>query len=163
MANDTTSACPPPHSREEQEFRDKRQHHSFMGALYGALGGAAFIGLLGTIVSELVKTAAKAGSTVAQALPNTGPEISIFSALPMAVIGGLMAVGTLFVYLAQKEYTELHCIGDEHLARLQAKQLQKSAPAPQLVVEHEQNCRADGKKWSSVVRPGAQPALQTQV
>jgi len=127
----------------EKDFRKKNLWYSFTGALYGAIGGAAFFGLLATVAQALVKVAAGAVK-----------EGAIFGPVPLLVMGGLMAVGTLCVYMSQREYTELRCLGDQHLAYQNAKQLSSRQEVGQAqTVEHVQNCRADGKKWVQALRP----------
>ncbi|MGE0754685.1 MAG: hypothetical protein AB7L92_05945 [Alphaproteobacteria bacterium] len=135
----------------EQEFRKKNQWYSFTGHLYSALGGAAFIGLLGTAAKAVVDLAA--GVTGAGA---------IFGALPLAVMGGLMVIGTACIYMAQKEFTELKCIGDEHLAIQNAKKLTMAPAIPAMEVHQGHHCsRTDGKSWQEVVASG-RGALQEQ-
>ena len=140
----------------ECEFRKKNLWHSFNSSIYGAVGTAAFIGLLGKIVQSLVDTAASHTAAAGTAAASTG---SIFALAPMLVMGGLMALGTFCVYMSQKEYTELRCLGDEHLARATAREKAQNlfqAPVVQQTVEHDQNTRADGQRWADVVRPNTQ-------
>ncbi len=136
----------------EKEFRRKNQWYSFTGHLYAAVGGAAFIGLLGMIASSLVKVAAGGVAGAEAALIFSSPA-------PMLAMGGLMVLGTACVWMAQREFTELKCIGDEHLAIQNARKLQSEVQITK-AVEHSQNSRADGKSWVSVVNPGQQAANQ---
>lgn len=129
----------------EKEFRKKNLWYSFTSAFYGAFGGAAFFGLLATVVGTLVKVAAGGAPAAEAAL--------LFGATPVLVMAGLMAVGTLCVYMSQRESTELRCIQDEHLAYQNAKKLAKQ-PAPQQEQGLEQAPvgRKDGKSWEQVTR-----------
>lgn len=153
MAKPKPIACLDARDPTEQRFRKDSQWYSFTGSLYQAVGGAAFFGLLATVANAVVKVAA--GATA---------EAAIFAPLPLAVMGGMMAIGTLAIYMSQSAYTELRCLNDEHLAYQNAKQLMnQQSPAHEQEVLHEQNVRADGKKWSHVVRPGADQEIHQQI
>ena len=152
MAEIENKTCPPTNDPAELEFRNKNLHFSFTNSLYSAFGNAAFIGLLGTLVKAAVDVSA--GVSAASAL---------FAPVPLLVMGGLMAVGTFCIYMSQKEYTELRCLGDQHLARATAKEKVKQLylaknVEPSAEVEHEGNCRADGKQWAQVVRQDMVPS-----
>ena len=131
---------------EEEKFRKRRQWTSFKASVYSALSHASFIGLLGMVVQQAVETAsAPGGFSAALSTLATNP-------LPMLVVGAAMAAGVLFSYIAQNEWTDLKVMEDDHLAQRNAEcnalEKAKAKPAEKTASpEHEQNCRADGKKW----------------
>lgn len=142
----------------EVEFRKKNQWYSFTGHLYSALGGAAFIGLLATVVKGLVSLAAATPGTAAAT-----EAAAFFGAGPLALMGGLMAAGAASIYMAQKQFTELKMIGDEHLAVQNAKKLmQPNVQVAAGVIHHPQNERSDGKKWQDVVATREAEQMQEQ-
>lgn len=131
---------------KEAEFQSKNQWYSFTATLYNALGGAAFIGLLGMLAQTLVKASTSAAATT--------EALALVNPVPLAVIGSMMAVGTACLYMSQREATKLKTIQDTHLAEENARCAgQGKAPAHTIAhePEHEQNCRSDGKKWVDAV------------
>ena len=141
---DINNQCAPTDDPVEKDFRKKNLWFSFTGNMYGAFGSAAFIGLLGTMAKAAIDVAAGTASAAA-----------IFAPLPLLIMGGLMAIGAACIYMSQKEYTEARCIGDQHAAIEIAKQKVQAlyqGRSAQPVVEHEQNSRADGKRWADVVK-----------
>lgn len=132
----------------EKEFRKQNLWHSFKAALYGAIGGAAFLGLLTKITSMLVDYAA--GETVAALHPANLPVTGL-------ITGGLMTAGVLSTFMAQKEYTELRVLQDDHLAAKNAKMMNGRSQEPEHShashhAHYPQNQRRDGKEWTQVVR-----------
>lgn len=146
---------------KEEKFRKDNQWYSFTQAVYGALGWASFIGLLGTIASSAVTLAVgKAAAPEA-----TKFALALFTeTTPLLAIGGLMAFGIVCTYMSQREATMLKSIQDTHLAEANAKCVtQGQAVAMVQAPEHEQNCRADGKRWADVVAAKASTQAQLAV
>jgi hypothetical protein len=109
MTDDKAKGCKELESADsayEEDFRKKSTYRSFMGALYSAIGGAAFIGVLGTLTNLALGTAAIAGG---------------FTLGTGLLIGGLVIVGAGAIFLAQREYTELGCLQQDRFARNNAK------------------------------------------
>jgi len=149
----------------EKKFRDKNLWHSFMQAAYGALGGASFFGALMVVSQGLIGLAAKHGGIATalgpQAAANaTASAFIVTNALPLAAIGGLIAVGLAFTYMSQREGTELKVIQDEHLAQQTELQHAKCRALEQNIV-YAQNQRADGKQWQEVLSR-SQPQVVTR-
>lgn len=143
-------------SEEEQDFQRKNQWYSFTGHLYSAIGGAAFFGLLGLIATSAVALAV--GPAAGGAFEMASAIIQ--NSLPKLAIGGLMAIGTASIYMAQKEFTKLKCVQDLHMAQENARHIGVvPGMAPEAAksvacdehIEYPQNERADGKSWSDVV------------
>lgn len=131
----------------EAEFQSKNQWYSFTQAVYGALGWASFIGLLGTIANSVVNLA------VGEAAQPGAVEFAkaLFTqTTPLVAIGGLMAFGVACTYMAQREATKLKSLQDTHLAEESAKCMSVGKSVC-VDIEHEQNQRADGKKWAAVI------------
>lgn len=149
MAETNSNACPES-DPAERDFRKKNLWVSFKGYLYQALGGACFIGLLTQVTSGLVK--AVAGEAGAAAM---------FGAGPVGVMIGLMAAGVACLYMAQKEFTDLRCIQDEHLAHQNALQLNGNGHVKAHAQEFTNPGRGDGKSWEQVAL--AQKAQQQSV
>ena len=144
----------------EKDFRKKNLWHSFMQGTYGALSIAAYMGALGTLATGLITAATTASAPVVAGVAVAG---SIFAPLPMLVIGGLLAVGTICSYMSQVEGTELKCLQDEHMAQQNAMKLTPGLAVSQSAsVDHPKNQRADGKKWQEVVS-NPQPQVSQQV
>jgi hypothetical protein len=128
----------------DAEFRKERVWTSFKAVLYSGLSAACFLG----VINKLVDTAVKAVET---------GGASFSSPLALGVMGGFMAVGTLFTYLAQREWTDVKCIEDERLARKNAECMGKTPVLPALpehgadVSQEFEGKRADGKSWLQVV------------
>lgn len=133
---------------KEEKFRKDNQWYSFTTAVYGAVGMASFFGLLGMLANTLVK-ASVSSAGMAEAMALLGPA-------PIAVIGGLMALGIAATYMSQNEATKLKSIQDTHLAEENARCASHDL-VPSIAQEHEQNCRPDGKEWSKVVKEQNSP------
>lgn len=134
------------HDQLEAKFRKDRQHVSFKAQMFTALSTATFFGVLGTMVTSAVKAfGVGAGAAEAAAL--------MTSPLPLAVMGVAVAAGIAFTYIAQKQWTDLRVLEDDHLARRNAECLEKEAhmQGKSAIVEFDQNQRADGKEWAQVV------------
>jgi hypothetical protein len=101
----------------------------------------AFVG--GTLVGPAL-TAAVAGAWVIGA-----------AALTMAVAVGSGYISTRFYHGAYADSSELNA---QHTAKYLVQELKKEAAC----VQHEGNCRADGKEWAHVVREQNPPA-QVQI
>lgn len=114
----------------DEEYQRSSTWYSFTGTLYAALGSAAFIGLLGKFVEMMVQaTSIVPAQTLAmQPVMTTGTYLAM---------GGLMAGGAIFTYLAQEEWTKLACIREDSLARKNAECLSRAqhheinSPVPQ--------------------------------
>lgn len=152
---------PPVETPEDKEYRKRRQWHSFMAALYGAVSGAAFIGVLTNLVGMAINgiKAAGEGTTTVSSLIKTAFDVDVSAGVVTAVImGGLAVIGMTCTYLAQHQWTELNILDADRLARKQAeclgKQNSHDAPAHSCAVEHEHHHRRDGKSWEQAVRSG---------
>lgn len=131
--------------QSEEKFRRENQWHSFTSAVYSAVGGASFFGALMTIAQAVVAGAAGVGQGAEFAMALVNPA-------PILAIGGLMALGTVSLYMAQRENTTLKTIQDKHMAEENARCMSHGhGKAPAMEIEYEQNCRADGKKWGDVL------------
>jgi hypothetical protein len=134
---------------QEEKYRKESRWLAFKSQTWGALGMASFFAALGTLANGLMGFAAKTAGVKGLGMIE-GAAGMITSPATLAVMGGLVAVGVACNYMSQHESTELRIIQDEHMAQQQAKCM-KQEKAPAVEVEHEQNCRADGKSWSDVV------------
>jgi hypothetical protein len=136
--------------------------YSFTQFAYAGLSMAAFLGALQTLAGGLITAATKVSAgTTATTTAATGAAATgtIFAALPMAVIGGLLLVGLGCAYMAQREATELQVVKDEHAACQNAKQINTGLSQN---IEHSQNCRKDGKKWTQAIDAQEQ-AMQARI
>lgn len=148
------AVLPKPADDIEEKFRKDNLWHSFLGAMYGAIGGASFFGVLNNLVGMAIQGG---GGFAKMGEPTT-----------MLLVGGLSAVGIAATYLAQREFTYLKVISDDHLAHRNAICMaegrshevaqQVSAEKAHEHHEHPQNQRGDGKQWRQVVQPHAETA-----
>lgn len=166
MADPKTNACEADDAAEKA-FRKKNEWHSFTTAAYGALGMASFFGALSVLANGLIGLAAKKAAVQGLGMME-GMAGIVTNVAPMAVIGGLVAAGLAFTYMAQREATELRCLQDEHLAQQNAKEM-GHGKAPQVEMQQNQpeypdQCRKDGKTWDEYLAlrdvPAAGRALQ---
>lgn len=144
-------------SKSEEKFRKSNQWHSFTAAVYTAVGSASFFGALMTIAQATIAGAAGVG---------TGAEFAaaLLAPLPVLAIGGLIALGTASLYMAQRENTKLKSIQDTHLAEENARCNGRAhGVAPSQAQEYDQNCRADGKQWSQVVKQPVTPGVSAAI
>jgi hypothetical protein len=139
-------------TEHEEEFRSQSRWLSFKGALFSAVGGASFFGVLSMVANKAI-TLAAGGAGAAEVAALTG-------VMPLLVVGGLMAVGAAAIFMAQDQYTQLKSLQDRHQAEENARCLQEGqgkgvVVTPEQEAHYAQNVRADGKKWVDVAR--AQP------
>lgn len=149
------------HEMDENDFRKKRQWTSFKAQVYTALSTATFFSVLTTLVTSAVKAVAFSSSTASTAVALSSgaasaavatTEMLMFGVAPVALMGAAIAVGVGFTYMAQHEWTDLKVMEDDHLAKRNAECMHVSQDVEKPHgMEHEQNCRADGKQWAQVV------------
>jgi len=140
---------------EDAKFRRESKWLAFKGSLYSALSTATFFGVLGKLVMTAVDAFSGNPDIAAKAISSIGSPLSL------GVMAGALAIGAVFTYMAQNEWTELKCIQDEHLAQRNAEcnALEKAkakALEQTCAIEHPQNQRADNKQWTQVV---SEPAV----
>jgi len=148
MADSTTE-----NKKDQAEtlFRKKTLWHSFTSSLYRAFSGACFFGLLSTLVRSAIDLAAGGDAAI-----HAG---QMFGASPLLVMGAFGALGTAFVYMAERENTKVKAIGDEHRAMLEAKHVQELATEQSQAI-NAQPARADGKPWAQTLQPGEQQMVR---
>jgi len=136
----------------DKENRRKSLWHSFMWALYTAIGSASFIGVL----TKVAGTAMGPGGFTA-----VGALMAGSGGVAMAA---LLVVGVVCVFMSQREYVETACLREENLARQNAKFMlgktsEIASPSPKAstpVEEHPAPARKDGRSWQeATVRPPA--------
>lgn len=99
----------------EQDFRRRSTWKAFMGALFGAIGGAAFFAVFNTTATAVME-----GTGLLAALSGAGPIV-------------LIAIGAAAIFMAQKQLTELGCLRDDRLARHTAQEKAKAMAATKAV------------------------------
>lgn len=150
MAEKTSESL---HQEYEEDFRKKRKMISFKAQVYTGLSTATFFGVLGLLVTTAVKALGTGAAAVEAAALFANP-------LALGAVGVALAAGVAFTWLAQEQWTDMKVIEDDHLAKRSAECLQGHSQEKSQTVEHEQNCRADGKNWTQVV--SQQSAQQAQ-
>jgi hypothetical protein len=145
----------------EQEFRANISRHSFAAKVWGGLAGASFFGALMSLAQGLVGKASSMYIKDGNAM--LGAVTAVLNPLPLAVLGGLGAFGVFATYMAQREETEANILQSENQARQNAKCLTTGKGVEHTpVVEYEQNCRSDNKKWVEAISR-AEPQLSHQL
>ena len=139
---------------QEEKFRQESRWLSFKSQAWGALGMATFFGALMTIAMGIVSVAMGTPAILENGMIT--PSAPLLSVSGIAALGGLLGFGAAATYMSQRDATELRIVQDEHMAQQQAKCM-KQDKSPVIAIEHEQNCRADGKKWGDIVANQNQP------
>ncbi len=141
----------------ERRYRKDTTRHSFLGALYSAVGGAAFFSVLGGLINMAISGIAEAApgtATLSSALTSAGMAVSP-AVVTASVMIAVTIIGAVSTYMAQEEFTEVKCLQDERLARKNAQCMgeQRELTTPKsCAAEYEHNQRADNKKWQDVVK-----------
>lgn len=144
---------------KEQEYIKKSRWLAFKSSAWNNLGVASFFGALTSVVASAISTAAGIPAFTASGIP-TASAILASGLGPLAVVAGVVAFGAYAIYKSQEASTELGLMNGQHQAEQQAKCMAKAkGMEPEQMVEHEQNCRADGKKWEEVAKAQNKPTL----
>ncbi|MDE3015929.1 MAG: hypothetical protein KGI29_03300 [Pseudomonadota bacterium] len=112
---------------------------SFTRIMYGALGGAAFCGLLGMVGQGLSNVIA--GGAVAAS----------FGPLSLLAMGAMIVAGVAFIYMSMDR--------KDNSAERQSETRQQNISSPQherehaLAMEHMREGRADGRQWTDATQP----------
>jgi hypothetical protein len=126
---------PEDNTYDDSEFRKQRTRSTFKAVLFGGIATASFFGVMGKLVTDVPS---------------------------LLIMGGVMAVGAVFTFLAQHEWTNTKILEDDHLARKNAQcmghEVSHSHQVENPTLQHGQaqnndhhHQRADGKKWAQVV------------
>jgi hypothetical protein len=123
-----------------------------MGALYSAIGGASFIGVLGTLTNLALGTATIVGG---------------FTLGTGLLIGGLVVVGAAAIFLAQREYTELGCLQQDRFARNNAKAMgHQPSPSVEKSAEVATKLPAptqEKRRFTETIQPRGKNFVETAV
>jgi len=112
---------------------------------------------LGVLLPEIVKGAQNGTGLIASI--QGAPTVTLaIAGISLATTFLAITVGFASSRLYHSGNFDALEVNAQHTAKYLVKELKKETKEP--VVEHSQNCRADGQKWSSVVRPGSQPTIQ---
>jgi hypothetical protein len=142
---------PEDNTYDDSEFRKQRTRSTFKAVLFGGIATASFFGVMGKLVDLGVKAVKDAGA------------LETLTDVPsLLIMGGVMAVGAVFTFLAQHEWTNTKILEDDHLARKNAQcmghEVSHSHQVENPTLQHGQaqnndhhHQRADGKKWAQVV------------
>jgi len=134
-------------SENKTENKSESKKEAFTKAMYGAVGGAAFCGLLGML-----------GSGLAHTIMHGGKIADAFSPLMLTAMGGLVAAGTGLIYMSLDK--------EEPASTKPAPELSQNTPAvqrerePGLAIEQTKSGRSDGKKWTEAAPANVVESLQ---
>lgn len=118
------------------------------------------------VVGMAIKDAAIAGtaSSFSGVMAAIGASPVGLAFLGVAAVCTAVAIGSQFMssrYFHSGNFDALE-LNAQHTAKYLIKEIKKQTPTP-AIEEHEQNCRADGKQWSQVVKASDPSAAQAPV